>query len=99
MVLEVQNGVILVHYQRGGVNFSTESYCSTLLGLREMLWNYTVGSDTYIGYARMGRLRNANQYVSNQTAAVAGANTSITLVGNLGCTDHGSCTSWYLMEI
>jgi hypothetical protein len=38
----------------------------------------------------MGRLRNANQYVSNQTAAVAGANTSITLVGNLGCTDHAA---------
>ncbi|MBC5839884.1 MAG: TonB-dependent receptor [Flavobacteriaceae bacterium] len=79
------NGVILITTKRGRLASPPRVTASTLLGFagNAVKLHDLVGSDTYIKYAWEG-LRNANQYVSNQTAAVAGANASNQLVGNLG---------------
>ena len=79
------NGVILITTKRGRlgspakVNFSTSvGFSGNAVPLHEL-----VDSDTYMKYSWEG-LRNANQYVSAQTAATAGLNASNTLIANLG---------------
>ena len=79
------NGVILITTKRGRlgspakVNFSTSvGFSGNAVPLHKL-----VDSDTYMKYSWEG-LRNANQYVSAQTAATAGLNASNTLIANLG---------------
>jgi TonB-linked SusC/RagA family outer membrane protein len=79
------NGVILITTKRGRlgapakVNFSTSvGFSGNAVPLHKL-----VDSDTYMQYAWEG-LRNANQYVSNQTPAAAGLKASNDLLGNLG---------------
>jgi TonB-linked SusC/RagA family outer membrane protein len=79
------NGVILITTKRGKLNSAPKVSFTTQVGFADnaVKLHKLVSSDDYMKYAWEG-LRNANQYVSNQSAAVAGQNASNALISNLG---------------
>jgi TonB-linked SusC/RagA family outer membrane protein len=79
------NGVILITTKRGKLSSAAKVNFSTSIGFsgNAVPLHKLVDSDTYMKYSWEG-LRNANQYVSAQTAATAGLNASNTLIANLG---------------
>ena len=79
------NGVILITTKRGKLNSAAKVNFTTSVGFsgNAVPLHKLVDSDTYMKYS-WEALRNANQYVSGQTAATAGLNASNTLISNLG---------------
>ena len=79
------NGVILITTKRGKLDTAPKVNFSTMVGFSSNAVDLhkLVDSDTYMKYSWEG-IRNANQYVSNQTAATAGLNASNSLVSTLG---------------
>lgn len=79
------NGVILITTKRGKLDTAPKVTFSTMVGFSSNAVDLhkLVDSDTYMKYSWEG-IRNANQYVSNQSAATAGLNASNSLVTSLG---------------
>lgn len=79
------NGVIVITTKRGKLNSAPKVSFSTVVGISSNAvgLHKMLDSDTYMKFSWEG-LRNANQYVSGQTAAVAGQNASNNLIGTLG---------------
>jgi len=79
------NGVIVITTKRGKLNSAPRVSFSTVVGFSSnaVKLHKMLDSDTYMKYSWEG-LRNANQYVSGQTAAVAGQNASNNLIASLG---------------
>lgn len=79
------NGVILITTKRGKLATAPKVTFSTLVGFagNAVKLHKMVDSDTYMKYSWEG-IRNANQYVNNQTAATAGLNASNSLISALG---------------
>lgn len=79
------NGVIVINTKRGKFNTAPKVSFSTVLGISSnaVKLHKMVDTDTYMKLSWEG-LRNTNQYVNNQTAAVAGQNASNNLISTLG---------------
>jgi TonB-linked SusC/RagA family outer membrane protein len=79
------NGVILITTKRGKLGTAPKVTFSTLVGFagNAVKIHDLVDSDTYMKYS-WEAIRNANQYVSNQSPATAGLNASNGLVAALG---------------
>ena len=79
------NGVILITTKRGKLNTAPKVSITSSVGFADnaVKLHDLASSDDYMKYAWEG-LRNANQYVSNQSAATAGLNASNSLISNLG---------------
>lgn len=79
------NGVIVITTKRGKLNSAPRVSFSTVVGFSSnaVKLHKMLDSDTYMKYSWEG-LRNSNQYVSGQTAAVAGQNASNNLIASLG---------------
>lgn len=79
------NGVILIVTKRGKLNSSPKVSFTSTVGFADNAspLQKMIGSDDYMKL-NWEALRNSNQYVSGQTATVAGANASKNLISTLG---------------
>lgn len=79
------NGVILITTKRGKYNSAPRVSFNTLVGFANnaVPLHKRIGTDDYMKLSWEG-IRNANQYVSGQSAALAGLNASNNLIANLG---------------